>query len=111
MNKNNFSKNIVIGLAANKSDLIDKEEVPEGEARQFALDIGAIFKLTSASNGSGIEDMFKSIGCKYLDPNYKDDDEVYDNSSGNQSSSGASRTMKLDASKVHEANDKKGCCK
>ena len=79
MNKNNFSKNIVIGLAANKSDLIDKEEVPEGEARQFAQDIGAIFKLTSASNGSGIADMFKSIGCKYLDPNYKDDDEVVAN--------------------------------
>ena len=34
---------IVIGLAANKSDLYDKEEVSEETARQFAEKIGAIF--------------------------------------------------------------------
>ena len=62
-------------MAANKSDLFDKEQVPEAEARQYAAEIGAVFKLTSACQATGIEELFKSIGCKILNPNYKDDDE------------------------------------
>ena len=64
---------IVIGLAANKSDLYDKEEVSEETARQFAEKIGAIFKLTSACTSVGVEELFVSVGSKYLDPNFKDD--------------------------------------
>ena len=64
---------IVIGLAANKSDLYDKEEVSEETARQFATKIGAIFKLTSACTSVGVEELFVSVGSKYLDPNFKDD--------------------------------------
>ena len=64
---------IVIGLAANKSDLYDKEEVSEETARQFAEKIGAIFKLTSACTSVGVEELFISVGSKYLDPNFKDD--------------------------------------
>ena len=101
---------IVIGLAANKSDLFDKEQVSEDEARKFAQEIGAIFKLTSACAGTGIEDMFKSIGCKFLDPNYRDDDDSK-GGAGSQASSGTSGGVKLDAKKVNEENQKKGCCK
>ena len=64
---------IVIGLAANKCDLIDNEQVPEEKAREFAKEIGAIFKLTSASTSIGIEELFVGVGCKFLDPNYKED--------------------------------------
>ena len=64
---------IVIGLAANKCDLIDKEQVPEEKAREFAKEIGAIFKLTSACTSIGIEELFVGVGCKFLDPNYKED--------------------------------------
>ena len=64
---------IVIGLAANKCDLFDNESVSEESARKFAEEIGAIFKLTSACNATGIEELFISVGSKYLDPNYKDD--------------------------------------
>jgi hypothetical protein len=62
-------------LAANKSDLFDKEQVSEAEAREYAKEIGAVFKLTSASSGTGIEEIFKSIGYKFLDPNFKEDEE------------------------------------
>ena len=34
-------------MAANKSDLFDKEQVSEAEAREYAKEIGAVFKLTS----------------------------------------------------------------
>ena len=68
-----FFIRIVIGLAANKSDLFDSEAVSEERARKFAEEIGAIFKLTSACNATGIEELFISVGSKYLDPNYKDD--------------------------------------
>ena len=62
-------------MAANKSDLFDKEQVPEENARKFAKEIGAIFKLTSAYNSVGIEELFISLGSKYLDPDYKEDDD------------------------------------
>ena len=52
-------------------------------ARQYANEIGAVFKLTSACTSAGIEELFKSIGCKFLDPNYREDDE---------GASGASKT-------------------
>ena len=60
-------------MAANKSDLIDSEKVSEEKAREFAKEIGAIFKLTSASTSVGIEELFVGVGCKFLDPNYKED--------------------------------------
>ena len=71
--------NIVIGIAANKCDLYDNEQVSEDEARKFADEIGAVFKLTSANTNTGIEDLFKTIGCKVLDPNYSEDDESNQN--------------------------------
>ena len=36
---------LVIGLAANKCDLIENEQVPEEKAREFAKEIGAIFDI------------------------------------------------------------------
>ena len=48
------------------SDLFDKEQVPEANARNYASKIGAVFKLTSACNATGIEELFKSIGFKNL---------------------------------------------
>ena len=64
---------IVIGIAANKSDLYDNEAVSEDKARQFAEKIGAIFKLTSAYTSVGIEELFVSLGSKFIDPKFKDD--------------------------------------
>ena len=72
--KESASKDIVIGLAANKCDLIDDEKVSEEKAREFAKEIGAVFKLTSACKSIGIEELFVGVGCKFLDPNYKEDE-------------------------------------
>ena len=90
--------NIVIGIAANKCDLYDNEQVSEDEARKFADEIGAVFKLTSANTNKGIEDLFKTIGCKVLDPNYSEDDE----------SNQKKMNIKIDNDKTKKK--KKGCC-
>ena len=47
--------------------------MPEEKARQFAEKIGAIFKLTSAYTSVGIEELFVSLGSKFIDPKFKDD--------------------------------------
>ena len=43
-----IGKDIIYGLAGNKIDLFDKQEVSENEGKEFAEKIGAIFKETSA---------------------------------------------------------------
>lgn len=74
--RENAPKKIVLAVAANKSDLIDTEQVDEKTGRAFAKEIGAIFKSTSAKNQKGIEELFKDIGNKYLDPNFECSDEA-----------------------------------
>ena len=66
--KDNGDPDIVTAVAGNKSDLYEKEEVPEQEARDFAKSIGAIFCLTSAQNNSGINELFRDLSKKYLHP-------------------------------------------
>ena len=95
-------------MAANKSDLFDKEQVSEDDARKYAQEIGAVFKLTSACTATGIEELFKTIGCKFLDPNYKEDEDETGGKSCCQTNNGG--TVKLDANKAKEAPKKKGCC-
>ena len=67
-----------------------------------------MFKLTSACTATGIEELFKSIGCKFLDPNYKEDEEA-SGSNSNQASA-SSQQVKLDATKAKQETKKKGCC-
>ena len=62
---------IVIAIAANKSDLYEFEKVNEEEVKKFADKNDAIFKITSANTGNGINDLFEEIGNKIMDPNYR----------------------------------------
>lgn len=57
---------IIIGIAGNKADLIEEEKVDESEVRNFADEIHATFKLTSAKTGSGIDDMLYELGLQFL---------------------------------------------
>ena len=64
--KQNTDDNIILVLIGNKSDLYEFEEVNKKEGMGFAEKIGAIFKLTSAKNNVGIEELFQTIGKKIL---------------------------------------------
>lgn len=67
---------IVIALAGNKSDMYEEETVTEEEAKEFAKENGLVFKLTSAKQSTGIEEVFNIIANKYLNPNYVDNSNL-----------------------------------
>ena len=51
-------KNILIYLIGNKSDLEEKRQVTQEEAKQFAEENDLVFYETSALNGDNIEEIF-----------------------------------------------------
>jgi len=63
--KESSPEQIILAVAANKSDLIEKEEVNEESARNFAEKIGAIFVSTTATQVESINDLFIQIAKKY----------------------------------------------
>ena len=98
------SKNIILGVAGNKCDMYDKEEVNENEAKQFAEKIGAFFGITSAKNNTGINELFMNAANKFVDPNYKINSE--DSKDKGESREG---TVKLDNRALNKEK-KRGCC-
>ena len=65
-------KNFILGIAGNKSDLYESEEVSEKEAREYAKSINAVYSLTSAQNNTGIKQLFEDVGMKYLAPDFQE---------------------------------------
>jgi hypothetical protein len=49
---------LVVAIAANKSDLCEEGDLNEQEAKNFAKEINAVFKCTSAKSSAGIEVFF-----------------------------------------------------
>ena len=93
--KESTTPDIIIAIAANKCDLYEDEKVKEEEGREFAKEIGAYFKLTSAFLNSGIEELFKTIGVKFLDD--------YINNLNKEEDINGKKKLK-------NKNEKKGCC-
>ena len=65
--------NIIIGIAGNKFDLFNDEKIPEEKAKEFAKEVGGIFRYTSAKESVGIQELFVLLGLKCLDPKFVDD--------------------------------------
>ena len=51
--------------------MIENEVVKEEEARNYAKEVGAIFKNTSAFNDVGVNELFEELGMYFVDPNYQ----------------------------------------
>ena len=60
---------MIFDVVGNKTDLFQKEEIPENEARNFAKSINAGFHLVSCKDCVGIKDLFEDCGRKYLEDN------------------------------------------
>lgn len=61
------NENLIIGIAANKSDLKSDTTVPEDEGKKYASNIGAIWKSTSALlENCGIEELVDDLFIKLL---------------------------------------------
>ena len=67
--KESGEENMILGIAGNKCDLFNEEEVDEEEAKKFAKSIGAVFKLTSCKESIGIDELFEECGRRYLEMN------------------------------------------
>ena len=106
--KENGAKDIILGIAGNKSDLYENEEVPETEAREFATSVNAIYALTSAQNNNGIDKLFEEIGESYLNS------KMQGNNQDTKDGDNQGKVLKLDAKdakeKDKEKKKKKGFC-
>ena len=96
------SKDIIIGVAGNKCDMYEKEDVSENEGKEFAEQIGAFFEMTSAKNNTGINDLFMNAAQRFFDPDYKQNPE---DGKGNIESEGK---VKLDSNA--QKNQRRRCC-
>ncbi len=67
-----LGKNIIFGIAANKSDLYQNEEVNINDAKNFALKIDAILKETSAKNFESINSLIHDMVFKFIEKIEKD---------------------------------------
>ena len=67
--KESGEENMIIGIAGNKCDLFQDEEVTEEEGKKFAQSVGAVFKATSCKESIGIDELFEECGKKYLEAN------------------------------------------
>ena len=67
--KENATEDIIIAIAANKSDDYLNQEVTIDEGKELAKSLDALFICTSAKLGNGIDDLFKLSGEKFLNPN------------------------------------------
>ena len=62
-----IGKKIVLGVAGNKSDLFEKEQVKDSEGEEFAKDHNGVFKLISAkTNKQGIDELFELLFKRYI---------------------------------------------
>ena len=68
--KQQGDSDVIVAIAANKSDLYEDKKVDDAQGEEFAKEIGAIFASTSAKNDSGIKVLFENIAQKILDPNF-----------------------------------------
>ena len=89
----------IIGIAANKCDLYDSEQVNEQEARDYAKSVGAFYKLCSALNNEGINELVDDLINHFL--------STLDNQSNNQDNPNDNSDFKLDKKKQEK---KKKCC-
>ena len=112
--------NIIIAIAANKSDLYEEKKVDNETGEAFAKEVGAIFVSTSAKNASGIQALFDNIAQKIFDPNFdfsaakKKEKEEYKKKKKEQEADegkpAANKGVKLTADKNKKEKKKGGGC-
>ena len=107
-------QDIILAIVANKSDLAEEEQVDEGEARNLAKELGALFCSTSAKNRNGIDDLFIQIAKKYTgssEVEIRNEEDEYSNTS-NQDVREVSKdgSMKINTLKTFKKDKKKKCC-
>ena len=111
-------KDIILAIAANKSDLYQEKQVDNEKGEEFANQIGAIFASTSAKNDSGIQALFDNIGQKIFDPNFdfaaaekkkKDEYKKKKQQEDNKAKEAPNKGVKITAQNQKKEKKKGGC--
>ncbi len=90
-----LGSDIIIGLAANKSDLYEQEKVSIEEGKNFAQEKNLVFKETSAINHECIENFFQELIELFCE---KNKDCINDN------------TVNLSSTSTFDNNKTSRCC-
>ena len=91
-------------MVGNKNDMYQFEEVTNNERLVLAKELKSIYHRTSAKEASGgIDELFKSIGKKFLDPN----SEITSNMTKEELKSKGEKIMR---DKIKNNQKKKICC-
>jgi small GTP-binding protein len=94
---------IILGIAGNKSDLYENENVNEEEVRKFSNNINATFNLTTAKNNEAINYLIKDLLTKYIENgNYEKDLENEKNNIN---------TILIEEQDENKKKNKVNCCK
>ena len=64
-----LEEEVIIGIAGNKCDLYEEEQVKMEEGKEYAQLIGAVFKETTAKNDEAITELIELMAKKYIDCN------------------------------------------
>ena len=102
--KENAPSDIILAIAANKSDLYENEVVSLKEGKDLSQEINAIFKSTSAMLSHGIDELFKCIGEKYINPSLNTNEETM-----NSKEEEFRNNIKINNNKKAKS-EKKKCC-
>ena len=92
-------------MVGNKNDMYQFEEVTNDEGIALAKELKSIYHRTSAkeSSGGNIDELFKSIGKKFLDPN----SEITSNMTKEELKNKGEKIMR---DKIKNNQKKKNCC-
>ena len=91
-------------MVGNKDDLYEHEEVTNEEGIKLAKQLNAIYQRTSAKEeNGGIDELFKNIGKKKLNPNAEINTYMSKEERKN-------RGEKLMREQIKKENKKNGCC-
>ena len=91
----------ITAVVGNKSDMYEKEEVKEEDARAFADSINSTFFLVSAKNGNNIDLLFNTLVKQYLGP------EFTENIRQTISDKGVTKKIQNVKKEKNDKNDKK----
>ena len=111
--KESGNEGIIFGVAGNKNDLFEDEEVNESEAREYSDSINACFKLTSAQLNTSIDDIFRMLGEKYLMSKKElllKDDKNIKNNENILIKNDTIKIEKKSSDTDHSIKNRKNCC-
>ena len=75
VNQSNNNKNVIFGIAANKSDLYEQKVVNKKEGEEFAKNNNTLFFETSAKDYDSVENVFLTLTKEYLKNKEEEEEE------------------------------------